>query len=228
MNWDAAIELNRIALQRLLGVMIAAAGIEAGGSVAFVPRHVRLMILRLLGPAESAYRRLVLLKARNMPDVEHVRRAPPEKTISRGKGGTGKRAFPLFDQRKKRNSTGKKRPAGTGPRIYAFDETDAYYAPDPQKPAPEPDDLVCAQSLCKRLESLRDALGDISRQARRLKRAQARRAVSKRQKLQGPLRINTPPHHRERGSSVYEREVDAVLAECQTLARRWLALQDSS
>jgi len=63
MNWDAAIEIHRTTLQRLLAVMFAALSIEVGGAVEVVTERVRLTVLRILGPAESAVRRLVLLRA---------------------------------------------------------------------------------------------------------------------------------------------------------------------
>jgi len=47
LDWDAAIDLNRAALIRLLTVMVAALGMEVGGSVERVPLRVRLMVMRV-------------------------------------------------------------------------------------------------------------------------------------------------------------------------------------
>ena len=228
MDIDAAIEMHRTALLRLLTVMFTVVGIEEGGSVGVVRERVRLMVLRVLGAADSATRRLIFLKARSMPDVEHTPRPAPDKAIPRGKGSKKSRPFPLFDPRKKRGKRGKKHAPGPGPRILFFDERDARYPAEPEKTPVSPDDLVSAESLCQRLNAVFGALGNLEKQAKRLKRAQARRKRSKRLSLRGVLRIHTPPGHREKGRSENEREVDLILAECQTLARRWIAAQDTS
>jgi len=72
------------------------------------------------------------------------------------------------------------------------------------------------------------ALGDLAKQAKRLKRAEARRKTVRRLALQGVLRIHLPPGHREKGRSADERAVDEILRECQILARRWIAVHDTS
>lgn len=133
MNIDTIIDLNRTSLLRLLAGMFAVVGIDEGGSVGVVQRSVRLLVLRLLGPAEAAVRRLVFLKARDMPIPEHVRGPKPDKPIPRGKGRAKRRAFPLFDKRKPRRNGRKKRPRGPGPRIRFFDERDRADPPVPPK-----------------------------------------------------------------------------------------------
>ena len=220
MDWDAAIEINRTALLRLLQVMLSVLEIEAGSSVPFVKRHARLAVLRLLRPAESALRRLILLKARLMRDALNDPLSD--------KAGPKPAAFPLFDQRKRHTEAPQKAAGGPGPRLFFFDGSDQPYTTAQDKPAPSPDDMVSAERLCKRLKLLLNALNDLEGQARRLKRAEARRARSERLKLQGPLRIHLPPGHRERGKTEDERTVDAVLRTCHQLARMWLARPDTS
>jgi len=228
MNIDTVIDLNRAALLRLVAVMFSAVGAEEGGSVGFVQQRVRLMVLRLLGPAESAVRRLVFLKARYFPTPEHKRRPPPEKPIPRGKGRSKRRAFPLFDKRKRNGGSGKKRPKGPGPRIRFFDDSDDAGGAYPDKQKVQADDLVDAAGLCARLNAVLDALRDLDKQAKRLKRAEARRKLLPRLSSQGVLRIHLPPGHRANGKSSDETEVDEILRSLQYFARQWIAAPDTS
>jgi len=101
MNFDLAIDIQRSALQRLLTVMFAALGIGEGEAVAVTRERVRLMVLRVLGPAESAVRRLIFLKARDMATPNYVRGPSLSGAIPRGKGVVKPLPFPLFDPRKK-------------------------------------------------------------------------------------------------------------------------------
>jgi hypothetical protein len=103
MDWSVAIEKNREALKRVLAMLVAMAGLgglssplagedgsawrgkaeplaEPGegyfsGSRATLPRHLHRAVLRLLRPAESAARRLVIAAARGMV----VELPPPRK-----------------------------------------------------------------------------------------------------------------------------------------------------
>ena len=86
MDWSAAIEKHREALTHIVATLVAMAGL--GGQLAFLPqegasprgsaqaekskpspplpRHLRLAVLRLLRPAESAARRLIIALARGL------------------------------------------------------------------------------------------------------------------------------------------------------------------
>lgn len=230
MDIDAAIDMHRASLLRLLAGMFAAVGIEEGGSVEVVQRHIRLMILRLLGAAESATRRLIFLKARHLPDADYQRGQGRSKGkgAARGKGGSKSLAFPLFDKRKRQQTAQRRYAKGPGPRISFFDDSDRRYPRPEPEPEPSYDDEVSAERLCRRLNALAQALGNLDKQAQRLKRAEARRKTLKRLAGQGVVRINTPPGHRMKGRSTAERDVDDVLNECQTLVRRWIAAPDTS
>ena len=229
MHWDAIIDRQHGALLRLITVMFSVLSIEAGGSVDVVPLHVRLMVMRILRPAESALRRLVFMRARDLPDEEYVCGPAREKSKKRGKrGASHSRSVPLFDPRKKPGQKRRRRPSGPGPRIFFLDDTDPPYTPEPEAEKPQADDLVSAAALCQRLNALAKALGDLDGQARRLKRLQARRKLVPKLRLQGVLRINTPPGHREKGRSENERAVDEILRECQIVARRWIKANDTS
>jgi hypothetical protein len=65
MDWPAIIEKHRQALKGVLAsLLVLAACLDRGSTL---PRHLRLAVLRLLRPAESAARRLVILTARRLP-----------------------------------------------------------------------------------------------------------------------------------------------------------------
>ncbi|WP_394891253.1 hypothetical protein ACG873_08100 [Mesorhizobium sp. AaZ16] len=73
MDWNAAIEKHREALKRILAALVAIAGFAGADSAlracghATLPRHLHRTALRLLRPAESAARRLVIALARGFP-----------------------------------------------------------------------------------------------------------------------------------------------------------------
>jgi hypothetical protein len=73
MNWHLAVEKNHEALKRILAMLVAMVGMTAGGSEpgsgarsATLPRHLHRFVLRLLRPAESATRRLIIVAARGL------------------------------------------------------------------------------------------------------------------------------------------------------------------
>ena len=65
MDASPGIEMNRLALKRILASLVAMAGLAAGRTV--LPRSVRLAILSILRPAEAATRRLVVALAPSLP-----------------------------------------------------------------------------------------------------------------------------------------------------------------
>jgi hypothetical protein len=225
LNWDAAIEIHRLALLRLLAGMYAALGIEAGESVQTVRAHLRLMVLRILGPAESAVRRLVFLKARDLPEVDYQPRPAQKKNAKRSKKRSASKAFTLFDRQIFTRPARRKHPKGIGPSVYFFDGSDT---PPQRETRASSNGLVNAESLCRRLQALFDALNDLDKQAQRLKRAEARRKLSPRFWDEGVMREGPPPGHRAKGRSAPEVTADSILSKCQELARWWTAEQDTS
>jgi hypothetical protein len=94
MNWHLAVEKNHKALRSILVMLLAMVGMTAGGSEpgsgarsATLPRHLHRFVLRLLRPAESATRRLIIVAARGLVVKLPKRRetkpkpAPEPKTI---------------------------------------------------------------------------------------------------------------------------------------------------
>ena len=64
MDGSLAIEQNREALKRILAMLVAMA--EMAGGASTLPHHLYRVILRLLRPAESAARRLIIAAARGI------------------------------------------------------------------------------------------------------------------------------------------------------------------
>jgi hypothetical protein len=92
MDWDLAIERNRTALKRIVAGLVAMAELDATAAKLTLPRHLHRAILRLLRPAESAVRRLVIVMARGLVVTlapPRPRRPKPAPTILRNGVGTG-------------------------------------------------------------------------------------------------------------------------------------------
>ena len=174
MDWAKAIDRNSEALKAIVAALFAM--LELAGTVSRLPRSVHSAVLRVLRPAESAVRRLVVIAARGLV----VKLAPSRPMLAGpiGKGsGHSPPSFQLFDPRKNFACLRQHRQAiaripprihifGSDPRVAAL-----WAAPQPvADPAPPPDGLVDAARLSRRLHALKLALADLPRQARRLAR----------------------------------------------------------
>jgi len=217
LNDETIFEAQLTALMRVVAAAFAVAGlVPAGPSPASFPVIVRRQILRMLGPAEAALRRLIRHRARAVKVSAGPKRAVPNKPIPKGRGGRDRiPPFRLFDPRKwfwelAKTSRGK-RAAGPGPRISNFD--DPRPAEDVKAARTDEADIDPAK-LCRRLQALYAAMNDIPAQAKRMARMMARRAAAA--KSSEPLRRGPPPGHRE--TPVHE--IDEILAECHMLALR--------
>lgn len=185
---------------------------------------LRIAILRILRPAESAVRRLIVIAARGLVLKDVVPRPMPAGGIV-GLGGSSRPpSFQLFDGRKSFVRVRKPRKIarleprirviGHDPRISAL-----WHAPA-AKPEPElvpvEDGRISAARLSRRLHALKLALADIPRQAKRLVRWQARRERLDfaRRSFKLPLRPGHPPGYRARP----DHDIDNILAECHRLA----------
>ena len=217
MDWTLAIDLNRIALLRMLAALFALVEGRSGEVVESVPRHVHRMIARALRPAEAATRRLIAVvmltqeitaeaapSSSSKPRKSGKPRKKPSKPAAERRGNAPP-AFGLFDPRIDVDPK-RKTASGDGPRIWFFDGLDA---PVTKRPVPLPDDPFSVGPLYRRLRALKAALDDLPGQARRLAQATARlpRAIR-------PMRPGRAPGHWARG----KREIDAVLYECSVLA----------
>jgi hypothetical protein len=180
-------------------------------------------VLRVLRPAESAVRRLVVIAARGLV-VKPVPSRPMPKGQIIGKGDGSKRpSFRLFDPRKSFPELRQRRVkyAKNPPRIHFYPYDTLRPAPSPPTPPP-PDGLVNSQRIARRLQALKLALDDLPRQAKRLARLRLKRDKIPTLKFQTPLRPGRPPGHRRKQI----HEVDEVLVECHELA--WEALKPNT
>jgi hypothetical protein len=178
-------------------------GLTASRTVTRISQRFHRKVLRVLKPAESAVRRLIVMAARNLVAKPVAARSDRKKKsgIARKGKGAGRRrpSFPLFDPRVPFEFG----PERTGPR------------PTPPGPNPDGDGLIDAKRLIRRLEAVRLALADLPGQAKRLVQAKARRDTNPRLRFLAPMRPGRPPGYRRK----HTHEVDAVLKECHLLAR---------
>ncbi|CAN5564947.1 hypothetical protein BH10PSE7_BH10PSE7_30460 [soil metagenome] len=220
MDWDRAIAINQAALARIVAALIAMLGLAGGVMPARLERPVYRAVLKVLRPAESAMRRLIVIAARGL-----IAEARPFRPWREGLAlSAPSRAcvtFQLFDTRK-RFSVAPARTAGPRPepRIHFFNTggpLSPLFRPSVEigtTPAPD-DGMVGAARLGRRLAALKMALETLPAQAKRLVRWQARRHRMAAPKFRSPLRPGRPPGYRAES----EDEVDRVLRECHALAR---------
>jgi hypothetical protein len=223
MDWELAIKRNSEALIGIVAELFAMLGLAGTEMGARIPQDLHRAVLRLLRPAESAVRRLIVIAARGIVvKLAPSRPMPAGKVI--GKGGNARPSFQLFDPRKNFNRPRRRAFSRIVPRIHVFGYDPRvvalFPAPPPVvEPPPPPDGLVDASRLSRRLQALKLALDDLPRQAKRLARWRLRREKAIDPKFRSPLRPGRPPGHRRKPT----HEVDEVLIECHGLA--WEALK---
>ncbi len=206
MDWKIAIQRNREALSDVVAELLALAQRED---------TLRRSVLRILRPAESTLRRLIVVVAAMLS----------QKARERGDDGVDKKeiqlpdfssfstydtlpAFQLIDPRKTFGEFS--RPVAKGiPRICV----PGVFDPVPVK---KPDNTLQAVNLIRRIRKLQYALHTLPRQARRLNRLMARREKAEPGPGRvGPIRPGLPPGHRQRP----REPVDDLLRECHWLAQ---------
>ncbi|MDQ6434959.1 hypothetical protein RB623_12955 [Mesorhizobium sp. LHD-90] len=188
MEVSPAIDKHWEALKRLLAMLVGMAELACGAPT--LPRQLHRAILKLLRPAESAARRLIIAAARGIVIVlPPMRPRKPKPAIRRGPRAfmpTGPKrrptpaaralSLPLCDPLKNPFRIRRRYvPAHAVPRIRSLFD-DSPYRPLPAPPSP--DDPVDASRLVLRLEALGRALDDLPGQARRFARWKARRDAS--------------------------------------------------
>ena len=222
MDWDLAIKRNSEALKGIIAALFAMLGIDGEAVVGRIPHRLHRAVLRVLRPAESAVRRLIVVAARGLV-VKVAPSSPMPKGHRIGKGsGPSRPAFKLCDKRIFFPELSNRRVKYTKnpPRIHVFPYDTLVPRPRPAVvPPPPPDGLINAKRLNRRLQALKSALEDIPRQARRMARWRARREAAKAPKFKSPLRPGQPPGHRRKPT----HEIDGILTECHWLA--WEAMR---
>lgn len=219
MNDDETIfEYQHAALIRVVAAIFVVAGLVPEGPVlSSLSSALRRQILRVLGPAESALRRLIFFRAQGLVVKARAKRKTPSRAFPKHvKPGNRVPPFVLFDPRKWFWELAKtKRPKrGPDPRISSFDER----RPAPAPPVESPSDTeIDPAGLCRRLQALHKALSDIPAQAKRLARLQAQRRAAKQSfRRTQPMRPGWPPGYRANGS----HPVDKILHDCHIIALR--------
>ena len=99
MDWDLAIKRNSEALNTIVAALFAMLGLAGEATVARIPQTLHSAVLRVLRPAESAVRRLIVIAARGIVLKLAASRPMPAGPIF-GKGRHSRPSFQLFDPRK--------------------------------------------------------------------------------------------------------------------------------
>jgi hypothetical protein len=224
LDWKQAIEINRLALARIVAELVSL--LAAQGDGVRVSLSVYQLIARILFPAESAVRRLIVIAARGLVvPVPQAQPMPPGIFIQ-GKcaKATARMAFQLFDTRKHfgDNDDAPMQPKSY-PRIRVVGDADPRSLFMAKFDVPGAASETATQRLRLRLAALMRALDTLPHQAQRLVRWRARRAALKNPKFLEPLRPGPPPGHRQRPRD----QIDVVLKECHALARQALSADTS-
>ncbi|MGB9141068.1 MAG: hypothetical protein WCB71_02595, partial [Aestuariivirga sp.] len=166
MDWARAIERNSEALNRIVAALFAMLGLVGSATVGRIPQPLRRAVLKVLRPAESAVRRLIVVAARGVVvELAPSRPMPAGKIIGKG-GGNSPPSFQLFDPRKRFKPLRAMKFTRLVPRIHFFgpDPRVAALFPAPKPVAevpPPPDGLVNGQRIARRLQALKLALDDL-------------------------------------------------------------------
>jgi hypothetical protein len=100
MDWALAIERNSEALKGIVAALFAMLGLAGEATAARIPQPLHRAVLRVLRPAESAVRRLIVIAARGLVVKAAPSRSMPMPARPIGKGGHSPPSFQLFDPRK--------------------------------------------------------------------------------------------------------------------------------
>jgi hypothetical protein len=228
LDWDLVIDRNSTALKSIVDVLLAMLGLATR-----LPSPVYRRVLRLLKPAESAVRRLIVIVARGLVVKPLPARAIPAGTIiGKAKGPNTRPSFQLFDPRKSFPELRKKKVMRVTPRFYlaGYDPRVAALWPTtrppvaPVPPAPLSDGLVDAARITRRLHALKSALEDLPRQAKRLARWRLKRENISHLKMRYPMRPGRPPGYRAKKA----HEIDEILSDCHYFAWEAMKKPDTS
>ena len=86
MDWARAIERNSEALVGIVEALFAMLGLVGSDTVGRIPQSLHSAVLRILRPAESAVRRLVVIAARGLIVKAVPARPMPALPIGKGRG----------------------------------------------------------------------------------------------------------------------------------------------
>ena len=243
MDWTLAITRNREALLRVIAALYAYAGLANGAAFVTLPRHIYRALLRVLRPAESAVRRLIIIAAHGLVmrrgdrllNSANALTTKPRWWEKLSKLSPKLPAFPLIDPLKRFAPFDRNAPVGlefvdwdeeedeadTGDVIASYPRisTPGFIDRVPiVLVVPIVDDTINAAPISRRLLALTRALSNLTAQARRLVRWQMRRDLALqtlpyKPRRLSPFRPGSPP-----GARLKRRhEVDHILRECHAL-----------
>jgi hypothetical protein len=208
LDWTLAIEKNKAALAQVLDEIFGLLELALNQRL---PRGLYIAVERLLRPAESALRRLIVIAARDV-----VLKTMPPRPMPEGLTFVRTRtdrpgSFQLFDPRKTFDDVdaedgGSSRP-GAGPHVHSIE---SFLASRVIAPPPTLD----IGRLSRRFAILKHALDTLPRQAKRLARWHMRRATLEKARFRHALRPGPAPGSAKRP----QNEAQRVLRECHALA----------
>jgi hypothetical protein len=207
MDWARAVEINRMALTRIVAELLAMVGFVSTAALE-----------RLLRPTESALRRLIVVAAHGLIIMPAAKRAMPKGLVIANKGNS-KISFRLFDKRKSFDFSAAENPFLVNVHTYQNNPFNLFNSRIQPKLEKQNGNLI----LSRRLQAIVHALKTLPHQAKRLARWKLQRKKLENPKFTSPLRPGPPPGHRAKPTA----EVDFVLRECHALAFDALK-QDSS
>ena len=230
MDWDHAIKRNSEVLAGIVETLFVMLGLVGDATVSRISWPAYRAVLRVLRPAESCLRRLIVVAARNIVIAPVASRPKTPRARKPSKRGTSRPSFQLFDPQPRIVFPRRRNPKRVVPRIHFFNTDGEFITIGPPiRPAKTParpksaDGMVNAARVIRRLEALESALADLPRQAKRLVRWRMREEKSENPSFKTPLRPGRPPGSRRRAVHL----VDELLDECQWLAFR-AAMPDTS
>ena len=219
MDWPLVIDRNRTALLTIIVALMGSLGLVAGGRLTVLPLFLYRRALRILRPAESAVRRLIMIVAHEMAlrgiKLRVARRdGLAEFLMFSRPNPRGEPALPSFNLIDPLKIFGREAPdmEGFGTSEYS----------DGPEVTP-----ISATSLGLRILALKKALENLPRHAKRLARWYEQRDAAYAQNLPhrySPMRPGPAPASRRRNMD----EIDEVLLECHLLALYAGERQDSS
>ncbi len=229
MDWAGAIEINHSALSRIVAALVAMLELAGRAAADRLPQPLYRAVVRVLFPAESAVRRLIVIAAREVVVKVPVSRAMPKGRVIAPRAvaekAKGRISFQLFDTRKYfaelapvKMSRFRVLSLGDPHLVPMFQPKPHSWPTSRQPPKREvaaADGTVSALRLQRRLAAIKMALDDLPRQALRMARWKIRRDRIQRPVFKTPMRPGQPPGHRKKP----RHEVDLVLTECHALAR---------
>ena len=230
MNWEHAIKRNSEVLAGIVETLFVMLGLVGEATVSRISWPAYRAVLRVLRPAESCLRRLIVVAARGLVIAPVASRPKTARAIKPSKRGISRPSFQLFDPQPRIVLPRRRISKRAVPRIHFFNNDGEFITIGPPiRPAKAParaksaDGMVNAARVIRRLEALESALADLPRQAKRLVRWRMREEKSENPSFKTPIRPGRPPGSRRRAVHL----VDELLDECQWLPPR-AAMPDTS